>query len=106
MPQYLDAVKSQISKEYELVRTLKEQQQETFRPNNIRQLPEDERVELLEGLKKKWEKTNHDYQGLTHMVKLDTISKIKRKEYYESTLSQLEKDIAKLDKKIVLVSED
>ena len=106
VPAYLSQVKSQIAKEYDMVKTLKEQYQSQNTTDNIRLLPEEERLELLSSLRKKWDRTNHDYQGLTHMVKLDTISKIKRKEYYESTLSQLEKDIERLDKKYVYVCDD
>jgi hypothetical protein len=41
-------------------------------------LQEEERVALLEGLKKKWEAVNKQYQTCTHIVTLDTIGKVRR----------------------------
>jgi hypothetical protein len=37
---------------------------------------------------------------------LDTIGKVKRKEMYEAQLAQIEKDIEKLSRKVILVADD
>jgi uncharacterized protein YpuA (DUF1002 family) len=46
--------------------------------NGLVQLPEDERLRILDGLKANWEKLNSDYQKLSLTV--DTVPKIAR--YY------------------------
>lgn len=71
-------------------------------------LTEEERAEMLAALKQKWDETNRQYQKITHMVKLDTCGKVRRKEEYERTLAQLEKDIALLQQRrpIVVVEGD
>jgi len=71
----------------------------------VRILPEKERQELLTGLKDEWNKTNGFYQQMTHLVQLDTIGKIRRKEAFETKLTQLEKDIETLSKPHVIVRE-
>ena len=45
-----------------------------------RPLDEEERVSMVNGLKAKWEKINTDYQGGTHITKLDTKGKMRRRE--------------------------
>ena len=37
-------------------------------------------LEMLENMKLEWAKTNSEYQGMTHIVNLDTIGKVRRKE--------------------------
>lgn len=39
----------------------------------------------------------------THLVKLDTIGKIKRKEYHETELTKIEKHINKLKKSNIMI---
>ncbi|KAG5463465.1 MAG: calmodulin-binding-domain-containing protein, partial [Olpidium bornovanus] len=56
-------------------------------------LPEEERVAVLDGLKKNWERLNTDYQKLSLTV--DTVPKIARKVNMESQLKRLEDDIQK-----------
>merc|ERR1719310_1288314 len=87
VPKYLQHIKKDIEDEYEY----------------IRQLQEQEKAGLIAGLKAKWEQTNTDYQATTHLTKLDTIGKVKRKEKFEAELSQIEKDIEKLNRKQILV---
>ena len=69
-----------------------------------RKMSEDERLHLLSHLKSKWEEVNSVYQKMTFT--LDTPAKQKRKENYELTLSQIEKDIQKLEKGNIFVQED
>eukprot|EP00913_Durusdinium_trenchii_P008666 g8139.t1 len=68
-----------IDAEYSYIRALQEarEQEEAAR---MRPLVEDERKDLIEGLKSKWEQVNTAYQGATHITKLDTMGKMKRKE--------------------------
>ena len=46
---------------------------------------------------------NKQYQTTTHMIMLDTMGKIRRKEKYEAELQQIERGIAKLQNKHVIV---
>mmetsp|Transcript_46275 Transcript_46275/g.110106 ORF Transcript_46275/g.110106 Transcript_46275/m.110106 type:complete len:276 (-) Transcript_46275:100-927(-) len=103
VPKYLQHIKKDIDAEYEYIRALQEQQEEMSR-SQMRPLDDDERVKLIEGLKARWEQVNVQYQSTTHLTKLDTIGKIKRKEKYEAELMQIEKDIEKLSKKTIAVN--
>jgi len=102
VPEYLQTVKQEIADEYEYIKQI-EGSDEPGHDANIRLLPEEDKEALLSQLKDKWELINHEYQSITHLVKLDTIGKIRRKERYETDLAQLERDIEKLSKKYVFV---
>ncbi|KAJ3040596.1 hypothetical protein HK097_002518, partial [Rhizophlyctis rosea] len=65
-------------------------------------LPEEERVKILEGLKKNWEKLNSDYQKLSLTV--DTVPKISRKVNMEQQLKMLEDNIHKFSHPNILVN--
>jgi len=67
-------------------------------------LTEEEVRAIREGLKKKWDIVNREYQKITHKSKLDTIGLKRRKEDCEKELSQLEKDIEKLNKNYICVA--
>jgi len=69
-------------------------------------MPEPERLKLLDGLKAKWESVNTEYQGATHMTQLNGAGAKYRKEKWEAELSQIEKDIEKLNRKGILVARD
>mmetsp|Transcript_3501 Transcript_3501/g.8718 ORF Transcript_3501/g.8718 Transcript_3501/m.8718 type:complete len:276 (+) Transcript_3501:98-925(+) len=103
VPKYLQHIKKDIDAEYEYIRALQEQQEEMTR-SQMRPLDDEERLRLIEGLKARWEQVNVQYQATTHLTKLDTIGKIKRKEKYEAELMQIEKDIEKLNKKSIAVN--
>mmetsp|Transcript_14274 Transcript_14274/g.29796 ORF Transcript_14274/g.29796 Transcript_14274/m.29796 type:complete len:278 (-) Transcript_14274:162-995(-) len=105
VPKYLSHIKKDIDAEYSYIRALQEarEQEEAAR---MRPLEEEERKDLIEGLKTKWEQVNTAYQAGTHITKLDTMGKMKRKERHEAELSQIEKDIEKLSKKQIIVSAD
>jgi len=110
IPQYLTAVKKQINDEYTAIAAMKEERESAQRHNaqttEIELLPETERVSLLNAMKQKWERINSEYQQMTHLVALDTISKIKRKERFEAELSRLERDIQRFSKKHVFIRSD
>jgi len=103
VPKYLKNIKEDIDAEYEYIRALQEQEEEE-RGALMKPMGEDERLALIAGLKAKWESVNTEYQGSTHLTVLDTAGKIRRKEKYEAELSQIEKDIEKLNRKNIHVS--
>jgi hypothetical protein len=84
----------------------REQQEIQASQPQMRQLPEEERLMLLTDLKTKWGLVNKKYQLGSHMVNLDTIGKIRRKEQYESELRQLEAAIEKLSRSPVFVQDE
>jgi len=107
VPKYLQTVKKEIQAEKDYIVAAMDQERESMEMGQakMRLLPENERLRLLDNLKKKWESVNKQYQGMTHSVILDTIGKVRRKEEYEGQLQTLEKSIEKLTKKFVFVQE-
>lgn len=101
-PKYLEHIKSDINAEYEYIQQLQQAQYEASQSMS-RLLTDDEKHGLIQGLKAKWEAVNTDYQATTHLTKLDTIGKVRRKEKYEAELTQIEKDIEKLNRKHIYV---
>jgi len=102
VPKYLQHIKKDIEAEYDYIRRLQEEDARVNGPQ-VRPLSEEERTSLINGLKAKWEQVNTEYQGATHLTKLDTHGKIIRKEKHEAALSQIEKDIEKLNKKNIMI---
>jgi len=102
VPKYLTHIKRDMQDEFNYIRELQQQQEDLSR-SQVKPLEENERMQLIEGLKSKWEQVNTDYQGTTHLTTLDTTGKVKRKEKYEAELSQIEKDIEKLNRRNILV---
>jgi hypothetical protein len=101
-PKYLTAVRKDIEAEYQYIRHLNEEQLQATRLP-IQPLEEEERVAMVNALKAKWEKINTDFQAGTHLTKLDTMGKMRRKETQEASLSLIEKDIEKLSKRNIHV---
>jgi len=101
-PSYLSHIKNDIKEEMDYIELLQRQQAEVS-SSQVKPLMEDERASLINGLKAKWEQVNTEYQATTHITKLDTIGKTKRKEKYEAELSQIEKDIEKLNRRNIMV---
>jgi len=104
-PEYLQQVKEEIRAEREYIRQMMardEEEQLRYQPK-LKLLPEEDREKLLLDLKNKWEAVNKSYQSTTHLVNLDTIGKVRRKEEYEKQLEHLERSIEKLSKKFVFV---
>lgn len=73
---------------------------ERFRQGAMKQLSEDERQSVIDGLKKNWEELHHQYQGLS--VVTDTAPKKARKESLEAQMKQLERDIETMEKHKVI----
>ena len=72
-------------------------------PERFEEIPEHERMELLDALKSKWDTLNRKYQKMAHVVQLDTIGQVRRKEGMERELKQLEVDIEKLSRPVILI---
>ncbi|OMJ83592.1 hypothetical protein SteCoe_15442 [Stentor coeruleus] len=102
VPDYLQRIKTDIEEEYTTLRQLKEEQLEEEEKKKFL-MSTDEIAELKEGLKKKWEAVNKEYQMITHIRKPDTQGLKRRKENCERELAQIEKDMALLDKPFVFV---
>jgi len=102
VPEYITKIQQDIKEEYDYIEKLQQEEQDA-RNDVLRELPEEQRDALIEGLKARWEKVNRDYQASTHLTKLDTLGKVKRKESNEKQLSQLEKDIEKLNRGKIFV---
>lgn len=104
VPKYLQHIKQDIDAEYNYIASLQQQEEEMNR-SAFAPMAEEDRLEMIEGLKARWEQVNTEYQSGTHITKLDTIGKIKRKEKYEAELSQLEKDIERLNRRNIVVDQ-
>lgn len=107
VPEYLESVKKEMTAERDYIRSVvasAREEEQKYQPR-LQLLSEEERVRLLTDLKLKWEGVNRAYQGITHIVTLDTTGKVRRKEEYETELGQLEKAIERLSKKHVFVQE-
>lgn len=104
VPKYLKHINNDIEAEYNYIASLQQAEEDANRPA-VAPMGEDERHGLIEGLKSRWEQVNTEYQAGTHITKLDTIGKIKRKEKYEAELSQIEKDIERLNKRNIMIDE-
>jgi hypothetical protein len=100
IPTYLSQVKDEIRRENDMIdRYVKEQMGEIEQsPETFEEMSEDERSQLLNSLKIKWEAVNAKYQRITHLVRFDTTGQVRRKEQLEGELQQLENDIEKLER--------
>jgi len=106
VPAYLEKVKGEIQDEYNYIMQMQEAQTEEMDEEGFgrtRVLSENERIEMLNGLKTNWDRINKAYQTLSFT--LDTPAKKQRKEEFEAQLEQLERDIERLSKRNVFVEE-
>ena len=102
VPKYMTKIKNEIEDEYNLVREMQiEEQNERDRQKFL--MPENERQELIQALKKKWEVLHLDFQKESHHAKLDTLGKKNRKENLEKEMKAVEDDIKKLSKKHIFI---
>jgi len=107
IPAYLIENKKIVQKEKKEMEGLKKQRKEKRRMQQQGTiLSEQERQEILAQLKIQWEKNNKEYQAMTHLIVLDTISKVRRKERLEAKAAQLEKDIETFSKPLVIIRDD
>ena len=98
VPSYIEKIKVDIEKENRMAQRLREEATAAEEAKR-RIMPESERKSLVKSLKEKWERVNSDYQHITHMTVLDTLSKVRRKEMFEKELAQIEKDMDLLERK-------
>jgi len=106
VPAYLEKVKGEIQDEYNYIMQMQEAATEEMEEEGFgrtRVLSENERIEMLNGLKTNWDRINKAYQTLSFT--LDTPAKKQRKEEFEAQLEQLERDIERLSKRNVFVEE-
>ena len=105
VPEYLSKVKAEVDEEYEAIQRAREEEaaKEVTGPK-MRLLPEEERLTLVEGLKKQWEEVNRHYQTIS--LAMHTTSQKQAKEKDEARLAEIEKDIERLSKKEVWVYDD
>ena len=93
----MNDVKTAIEEEKAVLREYLEEEVQTDDGPKAVEMPAKERRLLILKLKKKWDSVNHEYQKISHQTILDTINKLKKKEFFEATLEQLEKTIEKLE---------
>merc|ERR1711988_673103 len=106
VPAYLEKVKGEIQDEYNYIMQMQEAASEEMEDEGYgrtRILSENERIEMLNGLKTNWDRINKAYQTLSFT--LDTPAKKQRKEEFEAQLEQLERDIERLSKRNVFVED-
>jgi len=104
VPEYLSQVKEEIRRENEMIDAyVAEMNGSPYGGGGggggdeaVSELTDEDRRALLGSLKAKWDSVNSKYQKMCHMVKLDTVGKVKRKETMEKELDQIEADIKKL----------
>jgi hypothetical protein len=94
---YLSDVKNAIEEEKAVLREYLEEEVTMDDGPQAIEMPARERRALILKLKKKWDSVNHEYQKISHQTILDTINKLKKKEFFESQLESLEKTIEKLE---------
>ena len=65
-PKYVEKVKKEIDDEYQLVREM-QIEEENERDKQKYLMQDEERQQLIEALKKKWEVVHKEYQQITHL---------------------------------------
>merc|ERR1712046_452010 len=110
VPAYLEKVKGEIQDEYNYIMQMQDAggMDESYGMEDegygqTRMLSENERHEMLAGLKTNWDRINKAYQTLSFT--LDTPAKKQRKEEFEAQLEQIERDIERLSKRNVFIEE-
>lgn len=100
VPEYLKLVKEEVRRENEMIdRYVRERMGEVDEvPEVFERMTEEERLDLLDGLKDKWDAVNRKYQKITHHVSLDTLGELHRKESMEALLKKIEGYIDKLER--------
>lgn len=100
VPEYLTHVKEEVRRENEMIdKYINEQMGYVEKdPDTFEEMSEGERENLIYDLKLKWAKINTEYQKITHLVRLDTIGQLRRKENMESKLKQIEADIERISR--------
>lgn len=108
VPAYLSDVKAEIERENEMIESYiaAQEPQDEAGAEEGQLMDAAERDALVDALKTKWDAVNKKYQRISHIVKLDTLGKMRRKQGLEEELTQLEKDIQALEDRQVVVMQD
>ncbi|KAL4630951.1 enkurin [Arapaima gigas] len=93
MPGYLQQRKEEVRRAQEEYESYVK---EHLQQRAMKQLSEEERQTILQGLKENWGELHHQFQGLS--VITDTLPKRLRKERLELEMKQLEKDIELIER--------
>merc|ERR1712167_541494 len=105
VPKYLEKVKAEIEDEYNYIQSMQEAYDEEGEDGcRTRVLDNNQKMEMIEGLKTNWDRINKAYQTLSFT--LDTPAKKQRKEEFEAQLEQIERDIERLNKGNIFVEEE
>lgn len=108
VPEYLTHVKEEIQRENAMIeRYIKEQTGRIeVEPIRYKEMDENSRQDLVNTLKSKWASVNKEYQKITHLIITDNAAQAMRKTRFEEELDELERNIKKLSRGKVLVTED
>jgi hypothetical protein len=99
----LEKIKNEIDEEYKLVKEM-QQQEEEMKEKEKFLVSDEERKQLIDALKKKWEVLHHEYEGIiTRVVKVNPLGLKTQKENLEKEMAQIEKDIEKLSRNYIFV---
>ncbi len=104
-PAYLEDIRRELEEEKEHIVGILHQAELAAKGGGetvARELSDEERAELLEALKAKWDSVNARYQKITHQTistSHSTVGQVRMKEDCERALAQLEKDIERLSVK-------
>ncbi|KAG9276782.1 enkurin-like [Astyanax mexicanus] len=99
-PEYLQQRREETRREQEEYNNCVK---ERMKQGAMKQLPEEERQQILQGLKKNWDELYHQFQKLPLVT--DTASKKNRKEHLEMKMKQLEKEIEMMERyKIICIA--
>ena len=100
VPDYLGQVKEEIRRENDMIDSYVTAQMAAGEDNppEFDELPESDRSQLLENLKRKWDAVNSRYQKAAHKVDFTSRGDINRKEGQEAELKRLENDIMLLQR--------
>jgi hypothetical protein len=100
VPEYLAGIKSIVSHEKALIDDLVETKtrDKSTCQSEYEVMNEEERQQLINRLKTKWDAVNSKYQKICHRVQIDSLGDIRRKESQERELQQLEDDIEMLSR--------
>merc|ERR1711865_716812 len=105
VPHYLEKVKAEIEDEYNYIQSMQEAYDEEGEDGcRTRVLDNNQKIDMIEGLKTNWDRINKAYQTLSFT--LDTPAKKQRKEEFEAQLEQIERDIERLTKGNILVEDE
>ncbi len=101
VPSYLSRVKQDIEAERDYILHMldQEQMEAEAASGQTREMTDEERAELLEALKTKWDEVNARFQVIAHRkisTSNSTIGEIRWKETCEKQMAQLEADIKRL----------